>query len=495
MSEKHSNPSESEAEANQPSKTETGADVPATSTAKKRIPKRFFFFASCIVIAIVVFCCANADSIAAVFSNLMSVLSPLIIGGVIAYLCNPIMRFFEYFVFGKMKKGGLHHALSLLCTVIVFFGIIVGIIALIVPELVNSLTKLVDEFDFYLDSVLTMVQGIIDKFPQLDIDVSDKAALISFIEDTFGSMEEFISNLLTTLQKYVFKEGSLDTIMTILSGVISTFTNILLGFFIAFYILASKEKRSAQIRKFRAACLTEKQNKKFKSLVRLVNQTFGGYVKGLILDSIAIGIVMFIILSVFRISEYNLLIATICAITNIIPVFGPFIGAIPSGLLVLITNPSKFIPFLIIVLVVQQIEGNIIMPRIQGNSTNISSLSVLIAITVMGNLFGVVGMIVGVPIFAVIIELFKRWIEGRLEKRGLPTDTVYYYPDDAVGNAEEEVHYEHSHLRYKYEHSKLKARIDRIRASRTAKKAERIKKKEIMRSNASGQNQKTDKKK
>ena len=190
------------------------------------------------------------------------------------------------------------------------------------------------------------------------------------------------------------------------------------------------------------------------------------------------GIVTFILLSIFRVSDYNLLIAAICGVTNIIPVFGPFIGAIPSALIVLISNPSKLIVFILLILVIQQIDGNIIVPRIQGNNTGISSLAVLIAITVMGSLFGVMGMIIGVPIFAVIIELCKRALDERLKKRGRPTDTVAYYPSDAVGNAEEEVYYEHSHLRYLYDHSKLKAiiklqkaRHERRKRKRQAKKA------------------------
>ena len=156
---------------------------------------------------------------------------------------------------------------------------------------------------------------------------------------------------------------------------------------------------------------------------------------------------------------------------SIIPVFGPFIGAIPSGFIVLISNPDKLLVFIILILVIQQIDGNIIVPRIQGNNMGISSLAVLVAITVMGSLFGVIGMIIGVPIFAVVIELCKQAIEHRLIKRGAPTDTTYYYPADAVGNAEEEVYYEHAHLRYKYEHSKLKVYVDK--ATRTLRKLRR----------------------
>jgi hypothetical protein len=241
--------------------------------------------------------------------------------------------------------------------------------------------------------------------------------------------------------------------------------NAVLGIFIAFYILVSKEKRVAQIRKFRAACLNEKQDSKVTEVVTLVDKTFGGYFKGVLVDALAVGVTMFIALSVFRVSEYNLLIATICAITNVIPVFGPIIGAVPSGIIILMTNPEKLILFIALVLIIQQLDGNILVPLIQGNNTGISSLAVLVAITVMGGLFKIPGMIFGVPIFAVIIELCKRAIEEKLRGKNKETDTTFYYRKGAVGNAEEEVYYEHAHWKYKYDHSKIKPHVDKLLAA------------------------------
>ena len=245
----------------------------------------------------------------------------------------------------------------------------------------------------------------------------------------------------------------------------NTFKNLLLGLFIAFYILSSKEKRKAQFSKFRAAFFNDQQNDKITNVIKLVDTTFGGYIKGLLLDALAVGVVTFLLLSLCKVSEYNLLIAAICAVTNIIPVFGPFIGAIPSGLIVLISNPEKFLLFVMLILVIQQIDGNILCPIIQGNNTGVSSLAVIISITVMGGFFGIVGMIIGVPVFAVIIELIKQTIEQRLLKQGKATDTIDYYPVNAVGNAEEDVYYEHAHWKYKYDHSRLKPHVDKLLAA------------------------------
>lgn len=450
---------------------------------KKRLPKRVLFFSACVIIAITVYCIANADSFSAMFTNLGDVISPLVIGGVIAYLCNPILKFYEYVLFRKLGRGNLRRGLSLLLTVLTAFFLIGIVIALIVPELSDSISQLVTNYEVYLNSLLGFVQSIINKLPEelsSRIDISDMQKFTAFLTDMFGAGEDFMSDILAFLQGFILDGDLIGNVWTFMLDLFDTFMDLILGLFIAFYILSSKEKRKAQIAKFRAAYFNDKQNGKITEVVQLVDRTFGGFIKGVLLDALAVGVVTFILLSICNISEYNLLIAAICAVTNIIPVFGPFIGAIPSGLIVLISNPEKFLLFLVLVIVIQQIDGNLLCPMIQGNNTGVSSLAVLVAITVMGGLFGLVGMVVGVPIFAVIIELVKRSVEDRLRKNGKPTDTTYYYPDNAVGNAEEDVYYEHAHWKYKYDHSKLKPHVDKVlsaigRMGQTQKKKNKAK--------------------
>ncbi len=434
----------------------------------KPLPKRVVFFGACAVIAIVVYCIANADSFSAMFAKLGDVLSPLIIGGVIAYLCNPFLKFYEYVLFRKLGKGNLRRGLSLLLTVLTAFAILAVVIALILPELIDSIGQLITNYKFYLNGLLGFIQSIINKLPEelsSQIDISDMQKLYTFLTDMFGAGEDFMSKVLSFLQGFLVDGDLIGNVWTFIQDLFNTFMDLILGIFIAFYILSSKEKRKAQITKFRAAYFTDKQNDKITEVVQLVDRTFGGFIKGVLLDALAVGVVTFILLSIFQISEYNLLIAAICAVTNIIPVFGPFIGAIPSGLIVLISNPEKFVWFLILVIIIQQIDGNLLCPMIQGNNTGVSSLAVLVAITVMGGFFGLLGMVIGVPVFAVIIELCKRAIENRLKKKGKSTDTTAYYPDNAVGNAEEDVYYEHAHWKYKYDHSKIKPHVDKLIAA------------------------------
>ena len=327
----------------------------------------------------------------------------------------------------------------------------------------ESISHFTLNYEFYLNNLLSFLQSIIDKF-HLDVDISSVEKLKVLLFDVFGTAEEAVNKLLSAL-KIFNEDGSLmSNIWAFLSDLLTVFKNLVLGLFIAFYILSSKEKRKAQIKKFRAAYFSDNQNGKITEVTELVSRTFSGFVRGMLLDALAVGVVTFLFMSLFRVSEYNLLIAAICAVTNVIPVFGPFIGAIPSGLIVLITNPEKFLVFVILVIVIQQIDGNILCPMIQGNNTGVSSLAVLISITIMGGLFGLVGMVIGVPVFAVIIELVKRSIENRLRQQGKSTDTTDYYASNAVGNAEEDVYYEHAHWKYIYDHSRIKPHIEKMLA-------------------------------
>ena len=436
--------------------------------AKSRLQKRWIFFGILALVFVAAYCIVNRDRLASFFSSaegIGNVLSPLIIGCIIAYLLNPILKFYEYFVFRKLKrKGNLRLGISLLCTFLTAFAILAVLVAMVIPELYKSIKDLVTDYQSYLNGLLALIQTAIDKM-ELNVDISDMEKLYAFINEVFGDAEDFMSEVLNKLQNFVFDSNLIGNVWGFLSSVFSSVVNAVLGLFIAFYILSSKEKRVAQLAKFRAAHLSEEQDGKVTEVITLVDKTFGGYFKGVLVDALAVGVTMFIVLSICRVSEYNLLIATICAITNVIPVFGPLIGAIPSGLIILMTNPEKLIWFILIVLIIQQLDGNILVPLIQGNNTGISSLSVLIAITVMGGLFKIPGMIFGVPIFAVVIEMGKRAIEEKLRGKGKETDTTYYYRKGAVGNAEEEVYYEHAHWKYKYDHSKIKPHVDKLLAA------------------------------
>lgn len=439
-----------------------------------RINKRLLFFGVVVIIALILFFVAYLDSFTGFAKTVSDIISPLIIGCVVAYLCDPILEFYEYRVFGRMKKGNGRRGLSLALTVLTAFAILALIALMMIPELIASVKKLIAESDNYINEFLKFSQGIVNWF-----NGSFKTNL------QIGSMEEGMTNIFGMVEKWLSDMTQVDNlaqfggdVWAILLAIFNAFKNLIIGLFIAFYILGSKEKRIAQINKFRAAMLSEKQNKRLGEFVELTDHCFGGFIFGKILDSLVIGILTFILMTIFKVSEYNILIATFVGLTNVIPVFGPFIGAIPSAFIVLISNPSKTFLFIILILIIQQLDGNIIGPKILGDNTGVSSLCVIIAITVCGSIWGIPGMIVGVPLFAVVIEWVKRILELRLRQKGKETDTLAYYPKDAVGNAEQDLYYEHAGLLYQYEHSGLKPKFERMKNKMFSKVGRQVKKKD-----------------
>ncbi|MBE6652875.1 MAG: AI-2E family transporter [Ruminococcaceae bacterium] len=434
---------------------------------KKRFVKRTAFYITATIIALILLLAAVMKPLVGILSYAFSLLSPLIIGGIIAYLCDPILEMYEYRVFRRLGSGSMRRGLSLLFTVITAFGIVIAVCAMMIPQLLKSINELFANYESYINSFLGWLQSVLNKLtenlPGEVVDISDIEKLTDFFTHLFGDVENLYTRFFDSLQTFIAEGNILEKTWTVLLKVFNSVKNLFLGMFIAFYLLASKEKRIAQFRKFRRAMFSEKTDGRIEEIIALTDKSFGGFIYGKILDSLVIGVLTFVLLTLFEISPYNLLISTFIGITNIIPVFGPFIGAIPSFFIVLISNPDKAFLFLVLILIIQQLDGNIIGPKILGDNTGVSSLCVIIAIAICSTLWGVAGMILGVPIFAVAIELIKQMLEKRLAAKGEPTDTQEYYPDNAIGNAELEVHYEHSSLRYRYEHSKFKPRFEKWR--------------------------------
>lgn len=451
---------------NQAQEKESSNEQDNDSPTKRKIAylgKKTLFFGLLAIIFIILYCVINIDSVSTLLHRIGQIVSPLIIGCVIAYLCNPILEFYEYRVLRRLGKSGLRRGLSLLFAVLTVIAIIALILLMVIPELIDSLSNLAGNYQLYVDSFLGFLQNLINTVStqlELEVDIADVEELKTWLMDFFGEG----ADIFTSITNWIKSSGIVNDVGNTILGIFNTFKDIILGIFIALYILSSKEKRVAQVHKFRKAVFTKKQNERISEITALVNHTFNGFIFGVLIDALVVGVLTFALLSIFEVSPYNLLIATLIAVTNVIPVFGPFIGAIPAALIVLISNPSKAILFIILILVIQQIDGNLLCPKIQGDNTGISSLAVLVAITIAGSMWGILGMVIGVPICAVIIELVKRAIEKKLARIGEPTDTTAYYPADALGNAEKDVYYEHSGLRYAYEHSKLKPRVDRFKA-------------------------------
>lgn len=392
---------------------------------------------ACIVIAIagvILVAGLNIDTILTAAKRIISVLNPIFLGAILAYLLNPLLRLLERRVFGfierKKPRRRLRRGLALLSTYVVILLVITLFILLIVPQIVGSYNDLISRFSSYISSAINFADRFVKEFPLFN---GEYETLFDFID---------ISAITQKLREFITGSGQLfrdvaNYILTHGFNLVSGANTLLLAVILSIYMLASKERLVAQCRKICSAFLSQDKLNRVWDLAIYTDRTFGGFIVGKLVDSLIIGVLSFIVFAIFNMPYYPL-IAVIVGVTNVIPYFGPFIGAIPSAFIIFIADPTKFILFCVLIFLIQQLDGNVIGPMILGDTTGLSSLGVVVAITVMGGYFGIVGMFFGVPLFAVVLALLKRFMESRLINRGLSTDTNTYYTDPAAVPTDEE---------------------------------------------------------
>lgn len=412
-----------------------------------------------VVVAFVVFyAIVNMGAISGFFSSAINVLSPIIIGAGLAYILNPLLRFFEFKVFVKISKKGARRALSIACTLLLAAAFFVILLLMFIPELINAAEQFIGDYDEHISNTANLINEFVRKILPSDNDYVSKDdinnAILDFLKVS-GSVLDFIK----------------DKAVQYVSGMFTGVANTILGIFIAVYMLVSKERLLAQTRKFGNAVLSDAYMEKICKYVSITHKTFLGYFVGKVLGSLCVMFIMLALMSLFNM-PYRFLISAIIGVTDIIPIFGPIIGAIPSFFILFIADPKMALIFLVLIVVVQQIEGNIISPKILGEKTGISSLSVIIAIIIMGEYFGIIGMIIGVPVFAVFITIVKELIETRLQSKGKPIDTAeYYHKDDVV-----DPHKVHvplvRRLYYKFEHKMFKKKKEKAQKKNRAQERE-----------------------
>ena len=374
---------------------------------------------TCAIVGISAYFIINISAIGRFISSILSVCSPIILGATFAYMLNPLLKLFEFKIFKKIRNTHVLRALSLVLTYVVALIILIAFTALIFPALIRSITDLASKMDTYLFSTAQYVNGVIERLMK-----SKEFSQLISTETIFAVVSKFFSfsgNVFDTVMSYLTKYG--PQLITILK-------NILLGLFISVYILISKERLKAQFRKLSIALIRTGNRKKVQKYVRIAHRTFGNFFVGKSIDSL---IILFVCLLLFWIAgiPYAPLIAVIVGVANFVPIFGPILGAIPSLIIIFIANPSKVWIFIILILAIQIIDGNIITPKILGDSTGISSLGVITAI-ILGAFFGIIGMIVAVPIFATLTAIVTDMVNSKLRKNELPTDTAEYYESDSL---------------------------------------------------------------
>jgi predicted PurR-regulated permease PerM len=384
-------------------------------------------FAVCFAVVMVVY---KFPVISKFFRDVGALLSPITWGIVFAYLMNPVMkaseRVFRPLICKKREHKKLLRILSVIISTLVFFGIIAAAFAIILPQIIKSVQTMANNFFAYFTSFQNWTMRILEDYPALKETVMDRLEDLS--DNWYNYLYEFsqqLTNLdFANIRDVFFKVGGGAV------NILVALKNALIGIIIMIYLLLSKEIFIGQMKKITVAVFPERPAATVLGIGSKLNRTLSGFISGKIIDSVIIGVLCFIVMSIMKM-EYVTLISVIVGVTNIIPFFGPFIGAIPSGLLLLIAAPSQVIPFVIFIFLLQQFDGNVLGPRILGDSTGLSAFWVMVAIFIGGH-FGFGGMILAVPIFAVLYTVIKDFIEYLLQKKDMPVSTTNYMPKASV---------------------------------------------------------------
>ena len=339
------------------------------------------------------------DVIAVRIKMFAKVLSPFIAGFAIAYLLNTPMCFFER----KLYKNNKYRRVLAITTVyLLALAVVVILLNLIIPQVVQSITDLAANMQTYLTSLDTLVKDLTEQY-QLEGDG---------ISEMLGSYQDLMSNLSENVSKAL--PQILDVGVAVGNGVISGITAVISSV----YMLAGKGRLVPQLKKIMYAALPKRRADWLLDVCSQANRIFVGFINGKLIDSAIIGVLCFILCLIFRI-PYPMLVSVVVGVTNIIPFFGPIIGAIPCLMILVIVDPWAALRFFFLVIGLQQFDGNILGPKILGDSTGLSAIWVLVAIVTCGGLFGFPGMVLGVPTFAVLYSLVRDWVNKRLRRKGI----------------------------------------------------------------------------
>lgn len=374
--------------------------------SKEAIENILTYSISGLIIVIIYFLIKHTPNIISVLGNFLSIVMPFVFGMCIAFIVLPVIKIVEekWLVNSKLNDKN-KRVIAVILGMLTLLLVVGSFFAILIPQLYFSVNTLVGLMPGYLDSARDFTINIL---------IGN-----DFLNQLFDKVIEYGETLLTTLLTNV--SSFLPSLINYSYSFIATIGNILIGLIIAIYMLLDKEKFTLQIKKVMYSVLPKKAGDTLIDVGNLTARMFNQFIFGKALDSLIIGVICFIVLSIFDF-PYALLISFIVGLTNMIPVFGPFIGAIPSIFILLIIDPVKAAWFSLFILILQQIDGNIIGPSILGDSMGLPSLWIMFAIIVGGGLFGIVGMFIGVPVFSVIYILSKNIVEKVLEKKNIKVE-------------------------------------------------------------------------
>lgn len=364
--------------------------------------------------------------------RLLTAVQPILMGAMIAYLLAPMVDFFERQLFarpvrraregGKLSSRGIR-AVSMTMTWAVICVLLYLLASVLLPELYKSVLQLAGNVETYYNTVVGWVRHLLETNPEVERWV-------------MAQMDSYFKDINSWLKNDMLPQAQM--LMTAVSGgvlsALAFLKNLLVGVIVSVYLLGTKERCASYAKKVVFAVFSRKNVYWVLRGTRKVDDIFSGFVRGKLLDSLIIGMICFVCSTLFNF-PYAPLVSVIVGVTNIVPFFGPFLGAIPSLFLILLVSPVKALYFLIFILALQQVDGNIIGPKILGNRTGLSSLWVIIAILVGGSFFGLPGMFFGVPVCACLYSAVNFFVETRLRKKNLPLSAEAYTKGGPEGPA------------------------------------------------------------
>lgn len=387
----------------------------------------FLIVAACIAFY---FALLRLTNLSGKLSEIVKILQPIIYGFVIAYLLNPIVRKVDELLLPIMEKKmknqenakSLTRAAGVFAALFVLVLVIVILCNLLIPELYYSIRNMIFTLPGQLNELVAHINAMATG------DSTTSQFMRTAINEGTQMLETWLRDDLLTKTNEIMSNLTMGVI-----NVVNVIFDFLIGVIVSVYVLFSKEKFSCQCKKAVYAIFTPDHANMILHFTTKSNQIFGGFIIGKIIDSAIIGVLCFFGMSALDM-PYVVLISVIVGVTNVIPFFGPYIGAIPSIVLILLSNPMQGLYFALFVLALQQFDGNILGPKILGNSTGLTAFWVIVAILLGGGLFGFVGMVMGVPTFAVLYYLAELLVNSRLQRKNLPMDTEFYDPKSYVDN-------------------------------------------------------------
>ncbi len=420
----------------------------------------------------------NLDIIFNGIFYVLGILKPVIYGCVIAYILNPLMKIFQRWVTAiYIKKGkeltekrkGVINRLAIVFALITGILVIVVLFLMIIPQIISSALVLVDTLPGQVD---TYYKEIVDK-------IENNRFLADTMQEAVLQGTKFLDEKMTTevipwLQTKLLP--NLNTYAKQFASGVAAFINVLynlfIGIIVAIYLLKSKRIFAAQSKKIMYGIFKKNHADTIINYLRVSDNMFSGFISGKIVDSAIIGVICFAVMGVMRL-PYAMLVSVIVGVTNIIPVFGPYIGAIPSALLILLVDPKQALYFLILIIILQQLDGNVIGPAILGESTGLSAFWVLFSILLFGGFWGIAGMLVGCPLFAVIYRIVKDFVSIRLRGKNLSDVTTEYMDLKCIEVSEDNTEY----IRYTDEEINSKKKKDKKQPGKASLLLDKVKKK------------------